>query len=675
MSGGDGADTSSVEGNERDTKLFVYNGQNVSEIPRDMTHLRIGQEVIPDFAFRSSGMLMRLRIGPSVTIIPGSAFMSCCHLTEVVLCDGVVRIKERAFQDCRKLRSICIPSSVMNIGHCCFVDCTSMERVELCEGLEIIETAAFQGCALLKSINLPSTVREIGPFVFDRCVNLTEVELSERLKCIPKRAFMRCSSLKFIKLPNNIEIIEGAAFRECKSLEKVDMLCEGLKEIEGNAFFKCTNFKSIHIPSSVRIIRGAFDSCSQLLSIELCDGVERILPSAFAHCSSLRNLVVPHAARAESFLEPRCDDLIRLFGSQAKIIDSLKTRFDGLPVHKLCYYQSYQQIEVVREQLKETLNGSTQELELQDCLGMTPLHILVLSTRHDIDIYRLIIEHLSNSLVTEDRWGCLPILYAIWLDIPQEILQYLIDSQKSYFPDFVLNWDESIAKLCRTGVSVDVFQRLVGTQQSYFPEYEIDWQKAAKELTVSCIVVSEGQSDSLLTWECMREELELSQMHSELGQSLHEIKQKHFPDPHDIDMQSLCEELVYPLKGWWMHEEVLISFIICQFILRCSISERFIDIGIRKWRDDIESTVISHRPGIGNWHDGGPTFDFIHSKLVTHEHDYQQLIQASCLLELALWKAKLDDSIDNGTSIQKSEARVNCGADVIIPNVLAFLPL
>ena len=50
---------------------------------------------------------------------------------------------------------------------------------------------------------------------------------------------------------------------------------------------------------------------------------------------------------------------------------------------------------------------------------------------------------------------------------------------------------------------------------------------------------------------------------------------------------------------------------------------------------------------------------------------------ASVLLELAIWKAKIDDTNgqleDDITDDLRTECRINCGANVIIPNVLSYL--
>ena len=73
--------------------------------------------------------------------------------------------------------------------------------------------------------------------------------------------------------------------------------------------------------------------------------------------------------------------------------------------------------------------------------------------------------------------------------------------------------------------------------------------------------------------------------------------------------------------------------------------------------------------------DMGTYFDTLSSKLAIYESEYHQLQDAAFLLELALWKSKIDESMamQNDTAHTKWQCRINCGADVIIPNVLPFL--
>ena len=180
----------------------------------------------------------------------------------------------------------------------------------------------------------------------------------------------------------------------------------------------------------------------------------------------MRNLAIPPTAQIETPCFEECHDLFRLFGSQEKIECALKSRFDGLPIHDgLCYYHQHHPTEVVLAQLNRLFDKSPNPKRLklgtsnetidydQDCLGTTPLHILACSTRHNLDLYQLIVDHCSESLITEDKdkWDCIPILYAIlvWGNASQAFLQFLIDSQKASFPDSILNWDKMLAVLCR----------------------------------------------------------------------------------------------------------------------------------------------------------------------------------------------------------------------------------
>ena len=98
-------------------------------------------------------------------------------------------------------------------------------------------------------------------------------------------------------------------------------------------------------------------------------------------------------------------DLLQLFGSITRIISELQHRFDGLPIHRIVYYQSYHQgvLQDLISASKLDPTGSNQH----DCLGMTPLHILACSSVHDLEMYRLIVESTQKiSLLKIDGGRC-----------------------------------------------------------------------------------------------------------------------------------------------------------------------------------------------------------------------------------------------------------------------------
>jgi hypothetical protein len=128
---------------------------------------------------------------------------------------------------------------------------------------------------------------------------------------------------------------------------------------------------------------------------------------AFSYCRCLRNVAFPpDAVYGDNFLggdgvvEWYEFDLNQLFGSIAEILRELKHRFDRLPIHSIVYYQSYNQgvlqhlIAAInirsgqRQTLRSKLDPTGNE---QDCLGMTPLHILACSSVHDLELYCVIV--------------------------------------------------------------------------------------------------------------------------------------------------------------------------------------------------------------------------------------------------------------------------------------------
>ena len=103
--------------------------------------------------------VVRVRVHPSVTVIPDDAF--------------TIDSDDDAFDETESI----------------------LEEVELCEGLLDIGKRAFFCCVSLKRIKIPSTVTVIHKSAFGWCLGLEEVELSEGLQEIGMCAFSYCSSL------------------------------------------------------------------------------------------------------------------------------------------------------------------------------------------------------------------------------------------------------------------------------------------------------------------------------------------------------------------------------------------------------------------------------------------------------------------------------------------------
>jgi hypothetical protein len=128
-------------------------------------------------------------------------------------------------------------------------------------------------------------------------------------------------------------------------------------------------------------------------------------------------------------------------------------------------------------------NGASDPTGLQqDCLGMTPLHILSCSTVQRLELYQLMIEIYHENLIVKDAWGATPLLYAVWGAAPREIIDFLIDSYQSLYPDHEFDWTAMLITLGGANAPVDVIQNLLDLQQTLSPGYIINWDRIVEVL-------------------------------------------------------------------------------------------------------------------------------------------------------------------------------------------------
>ena len=330
--------------------------------------------------------LKRISLPSTVKRICSYAFNNCA-LEEVELCEGLFEIGERAFSRCKSLKRINIPFTVAKIHDYAFQSCDALEEVELCDGLLEIGNRAFMHCNTLTRIKIPSTVTRIF-WGYYQCGQLEEVKLCEGMLGVDVRAFSE-TKIKRIKIPSTVTLINNYAFANCRILDDVE-LCEDLQRINSSAFEGCTSLKHIAIPTAVTKI-----------------GI-----SAFEGCNSLRDIAIPIDAEiGVNYYDNTfsgCKDLYKLFDSEVQIIYALKHRFDNLPIHKMIHYQSYNNVTV--DQLYNATNvrisRSRSKLDAtgsqQDCLGMTPLHILACSSVQSIDLYKVLVTKYPGTLIMNE---------------------------------------------------------------------------------------------------------------------------------------------------------------------------------------------------------------------------------------------------------------------------------
>jgi hypothetical protein len=307
-----------------------------------------------------------------------------------------------------------------------------------------------------------------------------------------------------------------------------------------------------------------------------------------------------------------CHALQNLLGHSDLAKQALLHRFDNLPAHQLMYFQSYYPIETTHARLKALRNELNSTINQQDCLGMTPLHILACSRRIPIELLRALVEAHPESLVSEDAWGALPILYLVWGDASSEIIQFVCHSIKSHYLHHILPWASMVTTLSEH-VPVRYMQNLLDTQKTFFPDQNIEWD-------------------------------------------------------------DLIDTLAKGLKGTSIES--------LRFLMHYSTADTLRLIGIKEWRDNIMK-LIETLPRCFSY------FQYIRIKLAIYTVEYLKLKDYSAILELALWKHRIDQIMIPATKISsadrkkksktnesakfRKQCRVTCGADSVIDHVLSYL--
>jgi hypothetical protein len=328
-------------------------------------------------------------------------------------------------------------------------------------------------------VRVDASVTSIPAQAFRRRKKLAEVELCEGLVEIGDYAFYNCDhSITMLIIPNSLRRINYGAFS--RSLRCPIRLHDGIESIGAFAFASCI-FTNFRVPPLITVIPGyMLSNCNSTFSVEIPLTITEIENNAFWYCHSLRNVAIPPNADVGYDIFRDATDLLQLFGSELEIIRQLKHRFDGLRVHSSVYVQSYNQ--EVLQRLITSCNELDPTGNQQDCLGMTPLHILACSSVHNLEMYRLIVEKYLTNLITVDAWGAVPLLYAIWGDAPIEIVNFLIDSYRSLYPAHEFDWTDMVITLGRANAPVAVIKNLLDIQHTLSLGYNIDWVQILEEL-------------------------------------------------------------------------------------------------------------------------------------------------------------------------------------------------
>jgi hypothetical protein len=181
-------------------------------------------------------------------------------------------------------------------------------------------------------------------------------------------------NVRHVKVDSSVTQIPDRTLKHCEFLASVN-LPEGIQRIGTSAFQGCRVLKVISVPSScVEIQKRAFAFCYDLTSVEVSEGLR---DGVFHYCVSLVNIALPTTlSETSNNAFAFCAKLHQHFSEDAYMFSALAHRFDGLPIHKLCYNQACHptdaDIEKLCKLIDESDGGCWGKFDCFGMIGMTP---------------------------------------------------------------------------------------------------------------------------------------------------------------------------------------------------------------------------------------------------------------------------------------------------------------
>lgn len=217
-------------------------------------------------------------------------------VTDVVIPEGIIQIKNSTFDRCISLTSITIPSSVTSIGAAAFISCTGVTSVILPESLTTIGSQAFENCSGLTEITcLAATV----PSLEDRAFTSVNTTIPVYVPCGSVANYQAATGWSNF---TNIQCISQSVTTDTMEIRT----CTGqtlLFEVEnGNHTAKVIGYVgqcagTLTVPAwfsvdgeryeVTAIGPRAFENCTGLVSVILPRSITLVDTEAFKGCSAL----------------------------------------------------------------------------------------------------------------------------------------------------------------------------------------------------------------------------------------------------------------------------------------------------------------------------------------------------------------------------------------------------
>ena len=251
-------------------------------------------------------------IPQDITVIGTGAFFGCGTLEDVVLPEGLTTVESTAFAWCSNLKSVTFPESLTEIGKHGFSWCSDLTSVDLPESLNVLGDRAFFNCSSLASVYLPDSAFENSDidsvfsdpdqitFTVDRdskgqkwaAVNgyTYTFPVTEEY---PEEVVIR-SDYAINVLEDGTAEISRYKGKDTEIVVPAETAGYKITAIGIGAFYDHEELTSVTLPDTLRVIkREAFNSCTNLTTVNIPDSVTAIGEYVFYKCEKLTSIALP----------------------------------------------------------------------------------------------------------------------------------------------------------------------------------------------------------------------------------------------------------------------------------------------------------------------------------------------------------------------------------------------
>jgi len=219
---------------------------------------------------------------------------------------------------------------------------------------------------------------------------------------------------------------------------------------------------------------------------------------------------------------------------------------DELSLHRLCNnynpaHGTQAKVHARCEAFIQVVNQyPIQEIQRQDCLGMTSLHILLCSgTDYDIRDIQYMIEECPDALVIQDKWGEVPLGYALLGKTSIATIDLLFATHSKRWEALPFDFGVTIERLARLGKPAQFVREVIWVQRTHFRSLFVDWQHIVAQslspdnddrIPIGTFRVFVEASLSVRQYNCMNED-----HRSEVDARIREIEEDNDHDELDED--------------------------------------------------------------------------------------------------------------------------------------------